>query len=178
MKCGRLVRLWGSRSLISAVFVPCFPFSLPSVTEWSRTMLSCLDGHDDGKNITATVFPPIYRTVCMVSIHFQPGLFPRTFDVFYSPDVTAAQARWSHSHIPHMRSSRARFSGSAGEALSSSSLCHCWHLWSFCCRVCVGFVGGLLQCHPSKAACHKPNTRLCRSWEYSEVYVKLALGGF
>lgn len=121
-------------------------------------------GHDDGKNIIATVFPPIYRILCIVSLRLKPGLLPRTFDVFYFPYVTAVQARWRHPHIPLMHSSHARFSGLAGEALSSSSLCHCWHLQSFCYRVGVGFVGGLLQCHPSKPrVTNLPQLRILRS---------------
>lgn len=161
MKCGRLVRLCGNWILICAVFVPCFPFPLPSVTEWPR----CRPWWTWWwKKHHCNNFPPIYRILCIVSLRLKPGLLPRTFDVFYFSYVTAVQARWRHPHIPLMRSSHARFSGSAGEALSSSSLCHCWHLQSFCYRVGVGFVGGLLQCHPSKPrVTNLPQLRILRS---------------
>lgn len=56
---------------------------------------------------------------------------------FIFPSVTAVQARWRHFHIPLVHSSHATFSGLAG-ALSLSSLCHSWHLRSFCYPVCVG----------------------------------------
>lgn len=132
--------------------------------QWPNDHVVDPGGHDDGKSIIATVFPPIYRILCIVSLGLKPGLLPHTFDVFYFPYVTAVQARWRHPHIPLMRSSHARFSGSAGEALSSSSLCHCWHLQSFCYCVGVGFVGGLLQCHPSKPrVTNLPQLRILRS---------------
>lgn len=143
MKCGRLVRLWGNRTLISAVFVLCFPFPLPSVTEWPRTTLSTLTDTMTEKHHYSHSLSLLFIGLCAWSLSRTPSM--HKFDVFYSADVTAVQARRKHPHIPLMRSSHARFSGSASEALSSSSLCHCWHLQSFCYCVCVGFVGRILS---------------------------------